>query len=192
MLVMAYDVVSDQADKMAKRRRTNKRILITFGSIIVLLFLVGRCGNDDKKSASGSPTSTTPTTTATSSTIASPSMTVASSSAAMASSSTPAPASSPTLVDAPSVIPFPISIAESKNNISIDATDIGQHLVDGVAHERAIFDKSNWRIVAQCDQMVGGVLVAGVIKSNEFTAISQAHQGSSIADNTFKALLKCP
>ncbi len=98
----------------------------------------------------------------------------------------------PARAEAPMVIPFPITLAEQKNGITIDAVDVGQHIVDGVNSQRAIFDRSNWRVVAQCDQMVGNTLKAGAIKSDEFATISAAGQGSSIADNSLKGILDCP
>lgn len=95
-------------------------------------------------------------------------------------------------VAAPTVIPLAIPFAEEKNGITVDAVDIGEQIVDGVDRQRGIFDPGNWRIVAQCDLMVDNTLKAGVIKADEFQAISQAGQARSISDNTFKSLLDCP
>lgn len=58
--------------------------------------------------------------------------------------------------------------------------------------ERAIFDKGNWRIVAQCETLDGKTLKVGVIKTDEFTAISRANLGEPIATNSFSFLLDCP
>nr|WP_152665911.1 hypothetical protein [Mycobacterium sp. UM_NZ2] len=94
--------------------------------------------------------------------------------------------------EAPTVIALPLTFAEKKQGVRIDAVDLGQHLVDGVDHQRGIYDRSNWRIVAQCEQMIGNVLKAGVIKDSELKVIQQANQGSSIANNSFSGLLDCP
>lgn len=97
------------------------------------------------------------------------------------------------------MISLPITLAEEDNGIKVDAVDIGEEIgrlvlgrVDGVDTQRAIFDKGNWRIVAQCDQMVDKILKVGVIKADEFMAISQAGQARPLSDNTFKFLLDCP
>jgi hypothetical protein len=95
-------------------------------------------------------------------------------------------------VKAPIVIPGPIDFIQEKWGIKVNAVDIGQHIVDGVNSERAIFDPGNWRIVAQCDFMTDNTLNAGVIKNDEFAIISQARQGTSISENFFKAVLDCP
>lgn len=93
---------------------------------------------------------------------------------------------------APTVIPLPITFAEDQNDIRLDETDIGQHIVDGVDNERGVFDRGAWRVVAQCDDVVDGRLKVGVIKEEEFTVISQAGQGRSISENFFKFVLECP
>jgi hypothetical protein len=94
--------------------------------------------------------------------------------------------------DAPSVIPLPITLAEDKNRgLRLDAVDLGQHIVGGVDHERAVFDKRNWRVVAQCEQPVDGVLKVAVIKNNELQSIQAAGQGRAIADNSLSNLLDC-
>ena len=98
----------------------------------------------------------------------------------------------PVVADAPTVISLPIPFAEQNNDIVIVPTDVGQHAVNGVDDERGIYDRGNWRIVAQCDQMVDGRLTVGAIKADEFTAISQAGQGSSLADNSLASFLDCP
>ena len=108
-----------------------------------------------------------------------------------------APPSAPVAV--PTVISLPITLAEEDNGIKVDAMDIGEEIgrlvlgrVDGVDTQRSLFEKGNWRIVAQCDQMVDKTLKVGVIKTHEFMAISQAGQGMSLSDNMFKFLLDCP
>jgi hypothetical protein len=102
-------------------------------------------------------------------------------------------------VAVPTVISLSITLAEEENGIQVDAIDIGEQIgrlvlgrVDGVDTQRAISEKGNWRIVAQCDQMVDKTLKVGVIKNHEFMAISQAGQARSLSDNMFKFLLDCP
>ncbi|MCE5290077.1 MAG: PASTA domain-containing protein [Nocardiaceae bacterium] len=86
-----------------------------------------------------------------------------------------------------------LTFAESKNpGITFDAHDVGQHIVDGVDHERAVWDRGNWQIAAYCDDVVDGTLKVGVIKVDEFAAISQAGQGTIIAENGLKGALSCP
>ena len=116
-----------------------------------------------------------------------------SSSASSSSDSTSVLATAPAKpVKAPLSIPLPINFIEQKYGIKVNAVDIGRHIVDGVDHERTVFDAGNWRIVAQCDFMTGNTLNAGVIKSDEFEIISKAHQAASISENFFKSLLDCP
>ena len=97
------------------------------------------------------------------------------------------------------MISLSITLAEENYGIEVDPMDIGEQIgrlvlgrVDGVDTQRAIFEKGNWRIVAQCDQMVDKTLKVGVIKTHEFMAISQVGQARSFSDNTFKFLLDCP
>jgi hypothetical protein len=97
------------------------------------------------------------------------------------------------------VISLPITLAEEDNGIKVDAVDIGEQIgrlvlgrVDGVDTQRALSEKGNWRIVAQCDQMVDKTLKVGVIKTHEFMAITQAGQAKSLSGNMFKFLLDCP
>lgn len=110
--------------------------------------------------------------------------------AAKSTNSTASSTPAPVVAAAPAVIPFPIAFAESKG-ITVVPTDIGPQIVDGVTEVRAV-NGTDWRIVAQCDRMTNNQLVAGVIKPEEFTTISQAGQGAKIADNSFKRLLTCP
>ncbi|MGV0625387.1 hypothetical protein [Mycolicibacter minnesotensis] len=117
---------------------------------------------------------------------------VAATALAVAGSAATASAEPSSSTQAPTVISLPLNFAEQKQGIRIDAVDIGQHLVDGVSHQRGIYDRGNWRIVAQCEQMVGKTLKAGVIKDSELKVIQQAKQGASIANNTFRGLLDCP
>ena len=97
------------------------------------------------------------------------------------------------------MISLPITLAEEDNGIKVDAVDIGEEIgrlvlgrVDGVDTRRSLFEKGNWRIAAQCDQMVDETLKVGVIKTHEFMAISQVGQAGSLSDNKFKFLLDCP
>jgi len=84
-------------------------------------------------------------------------------------------------------------MAKDKNkDISFDAVDVGQHIVDGVSSERVPFDAANWSIVTQCDKLDGKRLKVGVIKRDEFAAISRAGQGKPIATNQLSYLLNCP
>lgn len=101
-------------------------------------------------------------------------------------------AAPPAVADAPVVISLPVTFAEEKNDIRVDAYDIGRHIVDGVDRERAVLDRAAWRIVAQCDTTVDGRLTVGVIKQEEHQIISNAGQGRLISENFFKSVLDCP
>lgn len=103
-----------------------------------------------------------------------------------------APDLTPALAPAPHVTSLPLDFAAAKNGISLDASDIARHFVDGVDTERVIVDKSNWRIAAQCDQMAGTTLTVGVIRAEEFTAIADAGQGAVMSDNWLRDVLNCP
>jgi hypothetical protein len=143
------------------------------GIFVLIAILISRCGDDggkDKETSASPPSSGAESTAA-------------------PSKPTTAPAEP---VKAPIAIPAPLNFIEKKYGITVNAVDIGQHIVDGVDRERAIFDTGNWRIVAQCDFMTDNTLNAGVIKSDEFAVISQASQGTSISENFFKFLLDCP
>ena len=114
-----------------------------------------------------------------------------------ASETPAAPPAAPVAV--PTVISLSITLAEEENGIQVDAIDIGEQIgrlvlgrLDGVDTRRALSEKGNWRIVAQCDQMVDKTLKVGVILTHEFMAISQAGQARSLSDNMFKFLLDCP
>ncbi|MCV7187066.1 hypothetical protein [Mycolicibacterium thermoresistibile] len=148
-----------------EKRQVYKLAGIAAIVIVLLLAIIGACsgGADNKDSNTATTTTRTTTTTA-----------------------PPAP------VDAPIVISMPLGFAEERNGIRIDAIDIGQHIVDDVNRERAIFDRNNWRVAAQCDQMVGNRLKVGAIKADEAAIISNARQGTSIAENRLQFLLDCP
>ena len=161
--------VSLQGGPVATKRKKWPWIV----GIVVLIGIVAQCGgggNKDKPSPLSSVTTSAPTST---------------------SESTTAAASGKP-VKAPLVIPGPIDFIQKKWGIKVNAVDIGRDIVDGVNSERAIFDTGNWRIVAQCDFMLDNTLNAGVIKNDEFAIISQARQGTSIAENFFKSVLDCP
>lgn len=98
----------------------------------------------------------------------------------------------PTPYTGPILIPLPLSMAEERAGMNIDATDIGEHIVDTVDRERAIFDDANWRVVTTCDTTDGDTLKVGAIKADEFAAISAAGQGRTIAENTLTFTLDCP
>jgi hypothetical protein len=155
----------------------------------VALCVIGRlAGSDTKDSAETAPTAGPPASTF----------------AASSAPQTPTTEAAPEPVteapfkpvavraDAPSVIPLPVTFAEDKSGLRLDTIDLGQHVVGGVDHERAVFDKGNWRVVAQCQQSVDGVLKVGVIKNDELQSIQAAGQGRPIADNSLSNLLDCP
>lgn len=96
----------------------------------------------------------------------------------------------PAGAEAPVVISFPIEFAETKG-ITVKPTDIGPQVVDGVTEIRTV-DGTDWRIVAQCDRMIGNQLVVGVIKPDEFKIAANAGQAGKFADNSLKGLLTCP
>ena len=102
-------------------------------------------------------------------------------------SRTPAPIS-----ESPLISGLPITQAEDRHDIRIRPTDIGPEIVDGVTSERGIIDRGAWRIAAYCPHMQGSTVIAGVIKEDDFTTITGAGQGASIADNSLHALLDCP
>lgn len=102
----------------------------------------------------------------------------------------PAPTAGP--YTGPTLIPLPLPMAEERAGLDIDAVDIGQYIVDTVDRERAIFDSANWRVVTTCDTTDGDELKVGVIKSDEFAAISAAGRGALIAENGLTFTLDCP
>ncbi|ASR85637.1 hypothetical protein SEA_AMGINE_36 [Mycobacterium phage Amgine] len=154
-----------KCNRTAKFQRVNRTCLAALVPLVIAAASMSAC-----TSASQTPSRSTPAATP-----------------SAASSSVLAP---PQTQAAPSVISLPLSLAEKK--IRVNAIDVGQHIVDGVDKERAIFDRTNWRIVAQCEQTAGGTLTVGVIKSAEFLVIQNAEQGASIADNSLSHLLNCP
>lgn len=99
--------------------------------------------------------------------------------------------SAPVIEEAPLVVGFPLHLADEKAT-TIDAIDLGPEIVDGEEHQRGIIDRSNWRIVAQCDQMKNGRVKVGAVKNEEHWIIVNGGQGSMIASNELQGLLECP
>lgn len=97
----------------------------------------------------------------------------------------------PTIEDAPLLVGMPLHIAD-ENAQTIDAIDIGPEIVDGEEYQRGIIDRSNWRVVAQCDQMKNGRVKVGAVKDEEHWIIVNGGQGSMIAENALQGLLECP
>lgn len=97
----------------------------------------------------------------------------------------------PTVEDAPLLVGMPLHIADEMAK-TIDAIDLGPEIVDGEEHQRGIIDRSNWRIVAQCDQMKNGRVKVGAVKDEEHWIIVNGGQGSMIANNELQGLLECP
>ena len=93
--------------------------------------------------------------------------------------------------ESPLLIGMPLHLADEKAT-TIDATDLGPEIVDGEEYQRGIIDRSNWRIVAQCDQMKNGRVKVGAVKSEEHWIIVNGGQGSTIANNELQGLLECP
>ena len=102
-------------------------------------------------------------------------------------SRTPAPIS-----ESPLISGLPITQAEDRHDIRIRPVDLGPEIINGVNSERGIIDRSGWRVAAYCPHMQGRTVIAGAIKEDEFTAIAEAGQGASIADNSLHELLDCP
>ena len=97
----------------------------------------------------------------------------------------------PTIEDAPLLVGMPLHIAD-ENAQTIDAIDLGPEIVDGEENQRGIIDRSNWRIVAQCDQMKNGRVKVGAVKDEEHWVIVNGGQGALIAENALQGLLECP
>ena len=97
----------------------------------------------------------------------------------------------PTIEEAPLLVGMPLHLADEKAP-TIDATDLGPEIVDGEEYQRGIIDRTNWRVVAQCDEMKNGRVKAGVVKDEEHWIIVNGGQGSMIAENSLKGLLDCP
>lgn len=97
----------------------------------------------------------------------------------------------PTIEDAPLLVGMPLHIADEKAP-TIDAADLGPEIVDGEEYQRGIIDRSNWRVVAQCDQMKNGRVKVGAVKDDEHWIIVNGGQGSMIANNELQGLLECP
>lgn len=151
----------------AENNPTAATVLGVIALVVIIGFLISMCSSgDDTKSASGGSTST--------------------------SVHSPRASAPNTSESAPIVTGQTITMAENRFGIDIDATDVAYHLIDGEGRERGIFDPANWQIVAYCDRVVDGRLTVGVVKREEFAAISQARAGSPIANNTLKAVLDCP
>lgn len=101
-------------------------------------------------------------------------------------------AETPQEYDGPYTIPNLLSVVENLDDVRIEARDIGHFLVDDVDRERGIFDKPNWRVVAQCTTWENGRLNVGVVQESEFQAMTAAGFGDSIAENTYSFTLECP
>ena len=97
----------------------------------------------------------------------------------------------PTIEEAPLLVGMPLHLADEKAD-TIDATDLGPEIVDGEEYQRGIIDRSNWRVVAQCDQMKNGRVKVGAVKDEEHWIIVNGGQGSMIANNELQGLLECP
>jgi len=152
------------------KRKKRHTILWTFGIFMLIGWLGSQCSTTDKKD-----TSTTGPSAAT--------------------SVAPTGTSSGSTGKAPSVIKMVLSMAGPRYGITLEPTDVGRHILDDVNSERAPFDWENWRIVAQCENFVGGKLPVGVIKQDEFQRISDANMAgpdSLIATNGLGFVLDCP
>lgn len=99
--------------------------------------------------------------------------------------------SAPAIEDAPLLVGMPLHLADEKAK-TVDAIDLGPEIVDGEEYQRGIIDRSNWRVVAQCDQMKNGRVKVGVVKDDEHWIIVNGGQGSLIAENALQGLLECP
>lgn len=97
----------------------------------------------------------------------------------------------PVIEEAPLILGMALNFADDKADV-VEAADFGPHIVDGQDHQRGIIDRSNWRIVAQCDQMKNGRVKVGAVKNEEHWIIVNGGQGSTIANNELQGLLECP
>ncbi|WP_430335908.1 PASTA domain-containing protein [Rhodococcus sp. ACT016] len=149
-----------------------------------------KSGERDVVRLSGTPT-TTAATTPSREVLAEPTSTAPTTTTApIAPVTTPLPV--PTAArgsTAPVVIALPVSFAESKHRVQLDTWDLAPNLVPGMSGSRArtVFDKANWKVVAQCDTMSGGRVTVGVVKLDEWPSVA----GSAVANNEYAGLLDC-
>lgn len=149
-----------------------------------------KSGERDAVRLSGTPTAT-PTATTSREVLATPtSVAPITTTVPVVPVTTPPPVPAPARSSsAPVVISLPVSFAESKHRVQLDTWDLAPNLVPGMAGSRArtVFDKANWRVVAQCDTMSGGRVTVGVVKQDEWPLVA----GSAVANNTYAGLLDC-
>lgn len=91
---------------------------------------------------------------------------------------------------ATTVISLPVDRAEKNSGLTLDTYDLASNLAPSRSGERSrtVFDKANWRVVAQCDTAQGGRLTVGVVKEDEWPEVAN----SNVSSNTYAALLTCP
>lgn len=91
---------------------------------------------------------------------------------------------------ATTVISLPVDRAEKNSGLTLDTYDLASNLAPSRSGEssRTVFDKANWRVVAQCETSKGGRLVVGVVKEDEWPEVASA----AVSSNTYAALLTCP
>ncbi|MGW0175949.1 hypothetical protein ACWDUM_19165 [Rhodococcus sp. NPDC003322] len=171
---------------------TKKKVAIGVGAAIavfVVLGLIGGASDDDESTATVAAPSTT--------TADAPEPILAPTTHHQMTQEVTAPATTeavelPAPAKAPTVLSLPLAFAESKNgDLKFEARDIAGDLgVPGVAKTnggRGIFDRANWSVVAQCDQLVDGKVEVGVVKTSEKASIP----GIDIANNNYALLLDC-
>ena len=165
------------------------RIAVMSTATIVALSLAA-C--DEVESADKAPTSTTATESATAETKAEEKKaTETKTKETQEKKTTEKKPPAPTIEEAPLLVGMPLHLADEKAP-TVDATDLGPEIVDGEEYQRGIIDRSNWRVVAQCDQMKNGRVKVGAVKDEEHWIIVNGGQGSMIANNELQGLLECP
>lgn len=69
---------------------------------------------------------------------------------------------------ATTIIPLPVDRVEKNSGLTLDTYDLASNLAPSRGESsRTVFDKGNWRVVAQCDTAQGGRLTVGVVKECE-------------------------
>lgn len=170
-------------------KRPIGRIAVMSTAVIAALSLAA-C--DDVESAEKAPTSTTTTESSTVETKTEEEKTTETKTKeTQEKKTTTSKPPAPTMEDAPILVGMPLHLADEKAT-TIDAIDLGPEIVDGEEYQRGIIDRSNWRIVAQCDQMKNGRVKVGAVKDEEHWIIVNGGQGAMIARNELQGLLECP
>ncbi|WP_182612798.1 hypothetical protein [Dietzia sp. DQ11-38-2] len=92
----------------------------------------------------------------------------------------------------PFLIAQQVAEAESKTQLRLDTKDIAVHVLDYPLDARPAPDRSEMRIVAQCETPIGSYLTVGVITDEEYLANSYGEIGTTIVNNRLADYLECP